>query len=113
MTPIKLYLDEDVRPMLAEILNARGFVAVHTLLGGNSGTTDYEQLTCAANLDSVLVTHNTRDFTKLHKEFISEGKAHSGIICSPQVKLPELIARIIAFLSAHDAESVRNQIFWI
>lgn len=99
--------------MLAEILNARGFVAVHTLQCKNSGKTDYEQLTYALNIDSVLITHNARDFTKLHKEFISAGKTHSGIICAPQVKLPELIARIIVFLSGHDPEVLRDQIFWI
>lgn len=99
--------------MLAEILNARGFVAVHTLQCRNSGKTDHEQLAYAANLGSVLITHNTRDFTKLHKEFISEGKTHSGIICAPQLKLPELLARIIVFLSGHDPEGLRDQIFWI
>ncbi len=44
---IRLYLDEDVRPMLAEILKMRGYDAVSCIELGKTGTTDEEQMLTA------------------------------------------------------------------
>ena len=44
MAKITLLLDEDVRPILGEILRQRGYDAVHVLDAGRTGQSDAEQL---------------------------------------------------------------------
>ena len=44
MAKIALLLDEDVRPMLGEILRQRGYDAIHVLDAGRAGKSDAEQL---------------------------------------------------------------------
>ena len=43
MAKITLLLDEDVRPILGEILRQRGCDAVHVLDAGRTGQSDAEQ----------------------------------------------------------------------
>lgn len=42
MDNVALYLDEDVRVLLAEVLRARGYDAVHALEIGQAGKSDAE-----------------------------------------------------------------------
>ena len=44
MAKITLLLDEDVRPILGEILRQRGYDAIHVLDAGRTGKSDAEQL---------------------------------------------------------------------
>jgi hypothetical protein len=46
MANITLLLDEDVRPILGEILRKRGYDAVHVLDAGRTGQSDAEQGLC-------------------------------------------------------------------
>lgn len=78
---IRLYLDEDVRPMLAEILRMRGYDAVSCIEMGKTGATDEEQMIAAIREKRSILTHNIRDFVKLHSKFKGE---HFGIILSDQ-----------------------------
>jgi hypothetical protein len=55
---IQLYLDEDVDVLVAELIRARGFVAVATVAAGQRGKSDADQLTFAAASGKTLVTHN-------------------------------------------------------
>lgn len=43
MVDISLYLDEDVRVLLAEVLRSRGYKATHALEVGRCGKSDEEQ----------------------------------------------------------------------
>ena len=63
MTQITLLLDEDVRPLLAEILRQRGCDAVHVLEVGRGGKSDPEQLAYAVSQGRVMLTHNIRDLS--------------------------------------------------
>ena len=49
MAKITLLLDEDVRPILGEILRQRGYDAVHVLDAGRTGQSDAEQLAYAVS----------------------------------------------------------------
>jgi predicted nuclease of predicted toxin-antitoxin system len=49
MAKIALLLDEDVRPMLGEILRQRGYDVIHVLGVGRAGKTDAEQLAYAVS----------------------------------------------------------------
>ncbi len=66
---IKLYLDEDVRPLLAEILRSRGYDAVGCVEKGQTGATDKQQMLVAIKEERAILTHNIRGFIKLHSKF--------------------------------------------
>ena len=61
MAKITLLLDEDVRPILGEILRQRGYDAVHVLDAGRTGQSDAEQLVMpsANGAQSSLITFDT------------------------------------------------------
>lgn len=69
MSDISLYLDEDVRVLLAEVLRNRGYNASHVLEVGRTGKSDYEQLTYAARHKMAILTHNIRDYAILSKAY--------------------------------------------
>ena len=60
MAKITLLLDEDVRPILGEILRQRGYDAVHVLDAGRTGQSDAEQLAYAVSQRRTILTHNIR-----------------------------------------------------
>lgn len=65
MAKITLLLDEDVRPILGEILRQRGYDAVHVLDAGRTGQSDAEQLAYAVSQRRTILTHNIRHFRLL------------------------------------------------
>lgn len=100
MSDISLYLDEDVRVLLAEVLRNRGYNASHVLEVGRTGKSDHEQLTYAARHKMAILTHNIRDYAILSKAYAEKGGKHSGIIVSEQVPFRELLRRTLRFLSS-------------
>ena len=67
MAKITLLLDEDVRPILGEILRQRGYDAVHVLDAGRTGQSDAEQLAYAVSQRRTILTHNIRHFRLLNQ----------------------------------------------
>jgi predicted nuclease of predicted toxin-antitoxin system len=61
MSEISLYLDEDVRVLLAEVLRSRGYHATHVLDVKRTGRSDAEQLAHAAKNGMAILTH-IRDY---------------------------------------------------
>jgi hypothetical protein len=55
---------------------------------------DEDQLTFATQRGRVFFTHNRRDFARLHKEIISKGRSHAGIILSDQLPVGVLVRRL-------------------
>jgi predicted nuclease of predicted toxin-antitoxin system len=82
MTKIPLLLDEDVRPLLGEILRQRGYDVVHVLEIDRGGMADTKQLGHAVSEGRAILTHNIRDFILLDKKYREESNEHFGI-CSP------------------------------
>jgi len=113
MANIALLLDEDVRPMLAEIVRQRGYDAIHVLELGRTGKNDAEQLAYAVSRKRAILTHNIRDFRLLDRQYRQRGKEHFGILLSDQTTLRELLQRTLRFLGRRTAEDVRNNIFWL
>ena len=112
MAKIRILLDEDVRPALAEILRQRDYDAVHVLELERTGKIDADQLECAINQQRAILTHNIKDFTRLDREHRNNGKEHFGILLSDQVRLRELLRRTLRFLG-RTAEEVKNNILWL
>jgi predicted nuclease of predicted toxin-antitoxin system len=113
MEKIRLLLDEDVRPLLAEVLRQRGHDARHVLELNRTGKTDPEQLKYAVGQQRGFLTHNIKDFVRLHQEYHQSGREHFGILLSEQITFRQLLRRSLRFLSNRTAEEIRNKILWL
>jgi predicted nuclease of predicted toxin-antitoxin system len=113
MAAVSLYLDEDVRVLLAEVLRSRGYDAGHALEFNRCGKSDEEQLAYAARRGMAILTHNVRDFVLLDKLYRAQNKNHSGIILSGQLPFNELLKRVLKLLSAFTADNLKNKLIWL
>lgn len=77
---IKLYLDEDVDVLIADLVRARGFVATTTQEAGQIHASDSAQLAFAASQGRTIFTYNRLDFEALAQTYFAEGQSHSGIV---------------------------------
>jgi hypothetical protein len=78
---ISLYVDEDAMSRaLIRGLRCRGIDVTTVLDEGKAGKSDRAQLEYAARTRRVLYSFNVNDFCRLHKEYLTEGKSHSGIV---------------------------------
>ena len=100
---MKLHLDEDLSPVIAEILRRRGLDVSSTHEVSTTQLSDAQQLHHAAQAERVLVTRNLRDFVVLSGEYIGRGQAHAGIILVHPVfrgnefaEIADAIERIVA-----------------
>lgn len=77
---VKLYLDEDVDINLAVRLGRYGYNVVTTLEVGNLGNSDEKQLEYATHNGRAILTHNRRDFRRLHRAWMLRAQHHCGVI---------------------------------
>jgi predicted nuclease of predicted toxin-antitoxin system len=110
---ISLYLDEDVRVLLAEVLRGRGYKAVHVLETKRAGKSDEEQFVYAVEHEMALLSHNIKDFKILSKKYEMQGIRHYGIIVSEQIPFKELLRRMLKFLSLESKESIKSRLIWL
>jgi predicted nuclease of predicted toxin-antitoxin system len=113
MAAIRLLLDEDVRPLLAETLRQRGFDARHVDELKRSGLSDVEQLAFAVKEGRALLTHNIRHYVLLDREYRAKGASHCGILVCDQVPFRELLRRTVRCLSRKAEADIRNQVIWL
>lgn len=110
MEKIKIYLDEDIRPLLAEILRSRGYDTVSCVEKRLFGLSDAEQLNIAIKDKRAILTHNIRDFVQMHRRL--EG-GHFGIILSDQISFSLLLKRMLKFLATASSQSLKGQVIWL
>src|SRR5262249_36765239 len=109
----KVYLDEDVSVLLAELLKARGFDASTALASGMLGKLDEEQLAYAVVQQRALLTHNRKHFEQLHERYIAESKSHFGIILAVRRDVYELAQRAARLLNTVTADEMEKQLRYI
>ena len=105
---IDIYLDEDVDVLVADLLRARGFIAVTTRDAGNLGTTDSNQLSYAVSAQKALLTHIRVDF-----EALAAGQTHFGIIIAVRRPAHEIVRRLLAILNQVTADEMIEQLRYI
>ncbi|MBU4321000.1 MAG: DUF5615 family PIN-like protein [Nitrospinae bacterium] len=113
MSDISLYLDEDVRALLAEVLQNRGYNVSHVLETERTGISDAEQLAYAVKHEMAVLTHNIRDYVILSKSYDVARKKHFGIVVSEQIPFNELLRRTLKFLSSNTKDSIKNRLIWL
>lgn len=110
---IKLYLDEDVHVLVAELVKAKGFI-IRTARDENQlQKSDQEQLKYAGRLKSTLVTHNRVDFELLVQQYFRENKEHYGVIFAVRHSPHEIARRLLIILNNVTADEMKNQVRYL
>ena len=107
---VRLYLDEDVDVALAAALRRRGVDALTTQEAGNAHQRDEEQLAFAAQTGRVFSTHDSRDFARLHREMMRDGRTHAGIVLSDQLPLGVLLRSLSRLSFELTQEEMANRL---
>ena len=80
---MKVYLDEDLSPRIAELLRQRGMDARSAQEIGNTQLDDRAQLEHATREGRAVVTANVVDFIRLAHEAVATNTEHGGIVLVP------------------------------
>jgi predicted nuclease of predicted toxin-antitoxin system len=110
---IRLYLDEDVNVLVADLLKARGFDTLTVRDAGQLQASDEEQLAYAVSQQRALVTHNRGDFEALIQTYFDTGQKHYGVILAVRRPPQEIAQRLLAILNQVTADEMENQVRYI
>jgi predicted nuclease of predicted toxin-antitoxin system len=110
---IRLYLDEDVNVLVADLLNARGFDVLTVRDAGQLQSSDEEQLAYAVEQQRALVTHNSSDFEYLIQTYFDTERKHYGVILVVRRSPQEIAKRLLAILNQVTADEMENQVRYI
>ena len=80
---MKVYLDEDLSPRIAELLRQRGMDATSAQDIGNTQLNDRAQLEHATREGRAVITANVVDFIQLAHEAVATNTHHGGIVLVP------------------------------
>ncbi len=107
---MRLYLDHDVDVAFATRLRRLGHDVLTTREVGRTEALDEQQLAFATHEGRVFLTHNRRDFRRLHRQWTEEGRRHSGIIISSHLLLDELERRFLRLLARYSEADIQGQL---
>jgi predicted nuclease of predicted toxin-antitoxin system len=110
---LKLYFDENVPEAIAAAVRLRGYDVITVKDAERKAASDLDQLRYAALQKRVLFTFNVADFVKLHDEFMTAGRHHSGILLSKQLPVGIIVKRLLKLLSHVRVDEIENNIIWL
>jgi hypothetical protein len=116
MAELRLYMDEDAgEHAVAEGLRARRIDVLTTVEAGRCGISDRNQLDFASSQRRAIYTFNVADFARLHKEHVSQGVDHYGIIVLPDQRysVGEKIRRLAKFVRSITSERMINRMEYL
>ena len=109
----KVFLDEDVDLIIADMLRSHGFEVETTQGVGRKGMSDADQLAFASDKQMLIVTHNRDDYIELVREWFEAGKEHYGVISAVQRPPNEVVIRLMNLLERFTADQLKNQFLMI
>jgi Domain of unknown function (DUF5615) len=73
---------------------------------------DQEQLAWAKQNGRVIFSYNTKDFYRLHTDFISKDLSHAGIILAPQQRygIGDLMRGVLRLINTKSSAEMQGQI---
>ncbi len=107
---IELYLEEDVRALLAALLRAHGFTALNICEAGPLHTSEAEPLAYAINQRKAFLTHHRADFEVLAKEYVAARQPHSGIMIAVRHPAQGIVRRLLRILNQVTADEKQDQV---
>jgi predicted nuclease of predicted toxin-antitoxin system len=111
----RLFLDEDITPLLARLLRERGHDVVSCRDIGATGITDEEQLERATGLGRAILSSNYGDFIRISRACVRDGRAHGGIIISyHQIDIDEIsdaVELVARLMTEIDGERLPNCLY--
>jgi hypothetical protein len=110
---VKLYLDENISPVLASVLRGRGHDAISAHEVGMRGKKDEEQLEYAVSQGRMLLTFNAKHFAPLAEKYFKEGREHYGIVVTKTLDFSLLIRLTLNLLGRATAEELKNSFVWL
>jgi hypothetical protein len=116
MSKVRLYVDEDAgETAVVRGLRARGLHLLTTIEAQRCGATDRDQLAFAVQEGQSIYTFNVGDFARLHREYLSQGIEHHGIIVLPDQRcsVGEKIRRLARFIGSITAEDMVNRMEYL
>ena len=116
MSDVRLDVDEDAgENAVVEGLRARGFDLLTTIEAGKCGASDRDQLAFSLQQGRAIYTFNVGDFARLHRDYLSQGVDHHGIIVLPDQRcsIGEKIRRVAQFVSSVTAKEMVNRMEYL
>lgn len=113
MKPIKVYLDEDVHSLIAHALRLRGWEALTTIEAGRQEANDLEQIRFAADRGYAILSYNVSDFPRLHRQIMSTGDHHAGIIVATQDHPGQNAKAMLSLLNTFAADDFVDQLLFL
>ena len=104
------YANENFPLPAVEALRRLGHDVLTTREVGRTEALDEQQLAFATHEGRVFLTHNRRDFRRLHRQWTEEGRRHSGIIISSHLLLDELERRFLRLLARYSEADIQGQL---
>jgi predicted nuclease of predicted toxin-antitoxin system len=110
---VKLYFDENVPEAISSALRLRGYDVTTVKDVQRKAASDLDQLRYASLQKRVLFTFNIVDFIKLHEEFVTSGRRHSGILLSKQLPVGIIVKRLLKLLPRIHLDEIENNVIWL
>lgn len=116
MSRICLYLDEDtIKSALVKALRNADLDVTTVADVGMLGYSDEEQLIWSTEQKRVIYSFNIGDFCRLHRDYMIQGKTHTGIILAPQQQysIGQQVTGLLKLVAARSAEDMINQLIFL
>ena len=111
----RLYLDEDITPLLARLMRERGHDVISCRDIGATGIPDDELLERATDLGRGILSSNYGDFIRLSRECVRDDRAHGGILISyHQIDIATInddVEAVSRFMTEIDGERLPNCLY--
>lgn len=116
MSDVRIYVDEDAEEhAVVEGLRNRGIDVLTATDAQLGGATDPEQLAHAVREGRVLYSLNVGDFARIHRDCLTQGVDHFGIIAIPgqRYSIGEKIRRIASLVTTMTADAMKNRMEYL